>query len=331
MGNHAMAIDNKPHLKIVKPSTEAQKATRTTLDTILVTPSLARSWKLPAFQRPLRVNDKVNELAREIAETEIIPGTLTIGVIDKVQYIVDGQHRREAFLLAVEMIGTIREAFADVRYAHFDDMAEMGDEFVKLNSHLVTMKPDDILRGLEQSHKGLAMVRRQCPFVGYDNVRRNDRAAVVSMSAFIRCWFGSATEVPAAAGMSAKKVVEGLTEEEAEQLITFGKIAFGAWGKEPENYRLWSNLNLIICMWLYRRLVITAYSPNTKKITREMFGKCLMSLAADPQYNDWLLGRQLRERDRAPAYQRVKSAFAKRIETEEGTKPRLPGPDWGGR
>lgn len=88
---------------------------------------------------------------------------------------------------------------------------------------------------------------------------------------------------------------------------------------------------MTVCMWLYRRLVITPYSSSTKKLTKEMFSKCLMGVAADAHYAEWLVGRQLRDRDRSPAYQRVKALFAKRIELETGEKPRLPSPDWGGK
>jgi len=322
-----MAADQKPHLKIVKPSSEAQKERRTTLDTIFVTPNQVRSWRLPSFQRPLKVNERVVMISKEIAASGLIPGTLTLGVLNKTDiYLIDGQHRREAFLLA-----DINEGIADVRYCHFDTEAEMGEEFVKLNSHIVTMRPDDMLRGFEKSNVGLQRIRRQCPFVGYDNIRRNEKSPVLSMSAMLRCWFGSAPEVPAAGGLTATRTLERITEEELEPMIAFLQCAFAAWGKAPEHARLWGNLNLTVCMWLYRRLVITAYSANVKKITRELFGKCLMSLAADASYSDYLLGRALREKDRSPTYSKVKAIFARRIEIETGEKPRLPSPDWGGR
>jgi hypothetical protein len=218
-----------------------------------------------------------------------------------------------------------------VRYCHFESEAEMGDEFVKLNSHIVTMKPDDILRGLEKSHPALAKVRRACPFVGYGQIRRNEKSPVVSMSALLRCWFGSAPEVPANGGMTATKVVGNLTDDEADTMISFLNLAIAAWGRASEHARLWANLNLTICMWLYRRLVITPYSASTKKLSKDVFQKCLMSVAADSLYNDYLMGRQLRERDRSPTYSKLKAIFAKRIEAETGDKPRLPSPNWGGR
>ena len=329
MKGYAMATQNqnpKPYLKVVEPTSKAQKATRTTLDTVLLTPTIAKGWKLPSFQRPLKVNFKVMEVMNEIRDTQVIPGVITIGVIDKVHYLLDGQHRREAFIMA-----EIPEAFCDIRYTHFEDEAEMADEFIKVNSHIVTLKPDDILRGLEKSNKSLAKIKREFPLVGYDNIRRGDRGAVVSMSALLRCWLGSQPEVPSMGGFTAKMVVENLTDEDVESLLKFCELARLAWGTASEHHRLWLNLNLCVCMWLYRRLVITPYSASVKKISSDTFKKCLMSVAADGSYSDYLLGRNLRERDRSPTYSKLKSIFAKRIEEEEGYKPRLPSPEWGGR
>lgn len=41
----------------------SQKRTKTKTDTIAFTPAEARSWALPPFQRELRMNEKVRELA----------------------------------------------------------------------------------------------------------------------------------------------------------------------------------------------------------------------------------------------------------------------------
>lgn len=312
------------NFKIVKPSTEAQKTTGTTLDTIELTPSLVRSWKLPPFQRPLRVNDKLLLLAQQIKrEDGIIPGVMTLGVLDRERYLVDGQHRREAFLLSECIIG-----YADVRVLHFADMAEMGDEFVNLNSQIVKMRPDDILRGLEETYEPLRRLRRRCPFVGYDQIRRNEKAPVLSMSAALRSWVGSANEVPKAGGASAAQLARTFSIEDADAMIQFLDCAIGAWGREVANSRLWSNLNLCLCMWLYRRLVITPYSAKTQKIGRDTFTKCLMSVSASELYSDWLVGRNLSIRDLSPAYGRLKGIFAGRLEQETGKKPLLPQPAW---
>ena len=71
-------------LRIVKPSTEAEKSTQTTLDTWEITPNQARSWRMPPFQRPLRINEKVQVLAKTIRiEDGVIPGVFTLGLHEK--------------------------------------------------------------------------------------------------------------------------------------------------------------------------------------------------------------------------------------------------------
>ena len=164
----------------IKGAVAAPRAMRSKMDTIEVTQDLASQWRIPPFQRPLRVNDKVRGISEEIGETGIIPGVLTLGQIDSGSntYIVDGQHRIEAF-----KISAINTAYVDVRVCDFDSMADMGRHFAELNSQIVKMRPDDMLRGLEGSVDALRHVRKECPFVGYTNIRRGDTAsALVSMS-----------------------------------------------------------------------------------------------------------------------------------------------------
>src|SRR5688572_10876638 len=312
------------NLKIAKPQTEAQKSTRTTLDTIEVTPDLIKSWKLPPFQRPLRVNAKLILLSQEIkADDGVIPGVLTLGIIDKERYIVDGQHRREAFLMSECLVG-----YCDVGVLHFNDMAEMGDEFVRLNDSIVKMRPDDVLRGLEGSYPAMQRIRTRCKFVGYDHIRRGEKSPVLSMSSALRQWRGSATDVPKNGGESAGSIAKSFTNEDADELIGFLDCAFTAWTRDAANTRLWSGLNLSLCMWLYRRLVIGQWSAKSPKLTREMFTKCLMTVSASETYSDWLVGRTMNARDLGPAYKRVKDLFAGRLEKETGKKPSLPQPPW---
>lgn len=312
------------NLKIVKPTTTAEKATSTTLDTVEITPAIVDAWNTPPFQRPIRINAKVETLAQQIRNDEgVIPGVVTLGVLDGKRYIVDGQHRREAF-----RISGCKSGFVDMRVLHFTNMAEMGDEFVSLNSQIVRMRPDDILRGLEQSYEPLQKLRKQCAFIGYDQIRRGTSGPTLSMSAALRCWVGSATETPKGGGASAATLARTFSSDEAVVLIGFLDCVHSAFGHDVENYRLWGNLNLTLCMWLYRRLVITPYSARTQKMTRDDFTKCLMSVAAAGLYVDWLQGRDLRPRDLSPAYTRLKSLFAGRIEKITGKKPSLPQPSW---
>lgn len=315
-----------PVFKIVKPSTEAERTTRTVADTIEITPNLAKSWRLPPFQRPLKVNAKVIALSQEIHKNGgVIPGYLTIGVLEQVQYLIDGQHRREAFLLSECLTG-----YVDIRIAHFRNMAEMAEEFKDLNSRLVQMKPDDFLRAMESGSPPLTKLRKRCPYIGYDQIRRADKSPLLSMSSVLRCWNSSSKEVPQSGGTATTDLAMTLLMDDVDQLIKFLELAFHAWGRDSEYVRLWGSLNLTLTMWLYRRMVVTVYSAKTQKLTPEIFEKCLMMLAADQSYIDWLVGQQLSDRSRSPGFNRIKALFAKRLEIETGKKPLLPQPSWAG-
>jgi hypothetical protein len=310
----------------LKPKTASEKKTRTVVDTIRFTPETLKNWKLPEFQRDVKVNEKVRVLAEQLKEDGgVMPGIITLGVVDGVTYLIDGQHRREAFA-----ISGLEEGFTDVRIHYFNSMADAGEEFVKLNSQLVRMRPDDILRGLENSVPALREIRRKCPFVGYDMIRRGERAPIVSMSMILRAWRGSSTEVPAPHGVaaSAKSLAETLTAEEMHGLIGFLTCAIEGIGRDPEYTRLWGGLNIVLCMWLYRRTVISQWSPQTPRLTQALFAKYLMSLSANEKYMDWLVGRHLGERDRSPAYFKLKSIFAERLQSEMNKKIRMPSPAW---
>lgn len=317
---------SKPELRIVKPSTEAEKATHSTSDTWEVTPARVRAWKLPEFQRPLRINTRVMALVEDVKKTQIIPGTIVLGVMDGHHWLIDGQHRREAFLLSELMT-----AYCDVRILHVKSMGEMAREFANLNSRLVNMRPDDFLKAMEPSSAALQKIRKRCPFVGYDMVRRGDKSPIVSMSAIVRMWAASAKEVPQSPNGGAVQLAESLSIDEADMLIEFLDIAHSAFGRDPEFFRLWGALNLLMCMWLYRRIVhgysMTAASRSVR-VTPDQFRKCLMSLSADASYLDWLVGRMPSDRDRSPCLGKIKAIFSKRIEVDTGKQPKLPSPAW---
>ena len=315
--------------KIVKPQTPSEKKTRTVVDTIMVTPQLLETWKSPPFQRPLRENEKVKALAEELkVDGGVWPGVITLGILEGVTYVIDGQHRKLAFQLS-----DLAEGYTDVRIHYFTSLADMGREFVILNTKLVSMRPDDILRGLEPSIPGLLKLRTACPFVGYDYIRRNGSSPIVSMSVMLRAWRGSTGEVPSPStgGGSAGAVAEAMQAKDWDELIDFLQLAHAGFGRDPQYSRLWSGLNMLMCMWMYRRLVLLPQQEGKvrfKPLTKDLFKKSLMSVSAATEYVDWLLGRNAGERDRAPAYARLKNIFAARLVQETGKRTNLPQPPW---
>lgn len=315
----------------IKGARRAPVAERSSMETLIVTPEMAHQWRIPDFQRPVRVNDKVRALAKEIADSEVIPGVLTLGRIDGDPhlYVVDGQHRVESFRES-----GVSEALADVRIVTYKNMADMADAFVDLNTALVKMRPDDILRGLEGSVPILKKVREACPFIGYDHVRRGTYSPILSMSVALRVWFSSRSETPTpnTQGMSTRTIMETTDDETAERAILFFRTAHEAWGKDPENNRLWGGLNLTICAWIFRRQVMGEFmdNPNKRasKLTVVQFKKVLMALSADPNYADWLSGRVLSERDRSPCYKRIATIIRSRLQEDGDKNPRVLSPQW---
>ncbi len=310
-------------MTIQRPKTIEEKSTKTTVDTIMFTLKELESWVVPHFQRPVKVNSKVEELAKQIAaDGGVLPGVICFGYLGKEKYLLDGQQRRQAFLISGK-----EEGFADIRNCFFKTESEMSDEFVRLNSHLVNMTPDDILRGMEPRLKVLQLIREGCPFVGYDFIRRGNRAPILSMSVLIRCWSASLSEVPANRGSSAK-MAEQLTDQDGIDIVRLLKLAFSAWGPDLEYSRLWTAANLTMVCWIYRRIVLSTYSSKTQRFDDNDFGRCLMALSSDPVYIDWLQNRRVGERDRAPLYGRMKMIFTNRYYADTGKKANLPAPAW---
>lgn len=313
----------------------APKSARSSMETMIINIDQVNTWRIPPFQRPIRINPKVEALAEELkANGCAISGVLTLGRVtgDSSYYVVDGQHRLEAFRLS-----GMGEIIADIRIVHFDTMAEMAEEFVQLNTALVRMRPDDLLRGLAPGMPALSRIMRECPYVGYTNVRRGDtRGAVVSLGAALRCWWASSLETPTNSGhgMTINGIAASVDDESAGKCIRFLHLAHAAWGHDPEYYRLWGSLNLALCMWLYRRMVLQTERRKTARVsvlTDAQFKQALMALSASTNYVDWLQGRLLNDRDRSPALVRIKQIFARRLSDEGATKIILPQPAWASR
>ena len=194
------------------------------------------------------------------------------------------------------------------------------------------MRPDDYLRAMEPTYSELARIRRECSYVGYGQIRRSEKAPIVSMSALLRCWMASSKDSPASGHFGgAAGIARNLSPEETRGAIDFMQVAFAAWGRDVSATRLWRSLTLTLTMWVWRCVVRgEGASANSRsvRINADMFKKCMMSLAADASYNDWLVGRQLGERDRSPAYTKIKTIFAARVQLETGHKVMFPQPAW---
>ena len=308
--------------KVDEPASVFEK---TQMETKLLSLEEMESWTLPPFQREEVQTKKVIEFAEGLRENGgMIGGVIHLGRLrgDHAIYLVDGQQRRSACHLSGR-----NEFIADVSMKLYDSMIEMAEEFTKLDSRLVPLKPDDLLRACEVTHKSLQQLRINCPFVGYGNIRRQEHSPVLSMSAALKSWFGSGLATPALSNQ-AINLLDQFTDTQCQLLTVFLMAAHTAWGNDRQSARLWQNPNLTMCMYLYRKLTL---EPNNRRaaVPAEMFRKCLMSVAANATYYDWLQGRYLHERDRSPCYKRLRSIFADRLTQEYGGKLfRMPSPDW---
>lgn len=307
----------------------APKTDRSTMDTLVITLGTTESWKKPRFQRELRITPRVKECAEQIRRDGVIEGVITLGKFDGETWLLDGQHRIEAFRMS-----ELDEVLADVRIKWFDSMGDMADEFTRLNRALVSMRTDDIMRAFEETNACISMIRRRCPFVGYDHIRVGERSKIlISMATVVRIWFGTASDTPTQ-GPSSSEAVRLLNDEQASMLCDFLTACFEAWGNERSNFKMWSAANIAILMWLWRRLILQTglppYRGGTRVVVleRKAFINCLMALSADPQFSDWLVGRNLSERDRAPCYSRIRTIFGRRLATDGVRNPRFPAGEW---
>lgn len=311
----------------MKPKSAVEKRTRTTVDTLMLTPELISKWKLPSGQRPLTENRKLHEVSDAIkADGGVIPGILTIGVVEGQYYIVDGQHRIHAFKLT-----GLKEGYADVRLVHAESEADLNIEFVELNSSIARMRPDDNLRALEGHIDSLRVIRFACPFVGYGKLnRQGGSVAILSMSNVLRVWRGSAPETPVSGitGMGARELAETMVDEETRWCTDFLILCHEAFGRDMEYSALWGSLNMGLCAWLYRRMVVTQYSAKTPRLNKDQFKEALMSLSTNSTYLQWLVGRRIGDRDRSPAYARLRTLFSQRLEQVLGKKVQMPSPGW---
>lgn len=296
------------------------------METMLIDQAVIKKWRIPPFQRPLTINKRVLQVVEDLkeAETPALSGTITIGILksgpDKgVWFIADGQHRIKAYEMS-----EVPQCLIDLRLVEFEDMAHMAEHYSELNDPLVTMKPDDKLKALEESNPGLQLIRKRCPWVGY----RAGGGSIVSMSVVLRAWFGSQNEVVSNPGRVLDLVKALLDTAEAERIATFLNAVAAAWGGEEEYRLLWRSLNLCMVAWLWRRTVLAQYSQRSVRLTRDQFTKCCMSLSANKSYVDWLVGRTMGDRDKGPCYARIKSTFATRLVHEGLVKPMLPQPEW---
>lgn len=283
----------------------------------------------PDIQRDLRLTPKVKAIGIVIGQTKLIPSTITIGIYDGKQYLLDAHHRVEGWKMYVENGGE-DGVCALVNWIHFDTQAAMALKFVELQMCLVRMRPDDGLRALQHSSPPLQLIKDECPYVGFGAIQRcNTTSAVLSMSVLLRCWMGSKPETPVTSSGAALDITLAMNMVDARQCADFVALAHRAWGRVAEYSRLWGALNLTLCMWLYRRMVLDTTTTEVTHLTPDQFRMCLVALTNSTpnidDYVEWLRSKTMNHQNRQIAMQRyILALFSARIRQERGQRARKP-------
>ena len=317
-----------------------ERQTQTHVDMIVVTPETWDQWANPngtkvgpnsedGFQRAISRNQNVREVAEVIKRDRVIPGQVVIGVyLDKL-WLIDGQHRREAFFEAVK--SGIPSAYMDIKYEWFDSWADMASRYVELQRKICGHKADDMLKGLEFSTPSLQLLRQKCPFVGYTRLRGSaEHKARLSVSGVLKAWFGSRSEAPNSAGPGTYDASKVFSIEDANQLSAFLRLAESAWTFHPNYWPLWGQLNMTVCMWLYRRCVLSV-TEGFPSMTAEQFSSCLASLPTAKIGQSFMYVQFLNRKgfaDRGPVYSEIVKSFTSALRTEHKARVKFPEPPW---
>jgi hypothetical protein len=291
------------------------------VDFITVSKKDTDKWEIPPeIQRPLKVNTKVIAVAQALPLTKKLEGTITLGFWDGVVWILDGQHRLAAFILAQEKYGLADRVNILCHIEVFATRAAMAARFRLLQQSLLKMSPDDGLRPMAINTPSLQILTRECPFIGFGNIQRLFQTSqTLSMSVLLRCWHGSSFESPSLSNSSMSEYALSMSEAEACECASFLKLAFQVWARIPEYARLWGILNITLCMWFYRRMVLEPASGITK-LNPDQFRVWLGCLFEDPlsipraqekmnwisPYRDWLIGKAMNIETRRIAAQQIK-------------------------
>lgn len=316
-------------------------ATINKMEILVLTLEDMEKWKSWHCQRPVKETHKVKEVAQHLTTNGgIIPGIIHLGVLTaepEIVYLLDGQHRRRSATIAFAASCDSLKFTVRLNTESFETLADMGRRYIELNTHLVTMKPDDILKGLEPSNEALQHIRRVTPFVGYTHAHRSGDSSSLSMATVLRLWASAGMETPTRRGGSAVHIADELTREYdmaarpvVERLCEYLLLCKSAWTDDMQG-GLWGALNLTLCAWLYRRMVLVTERNKTRRyatLDDKAFKACLMALSADENYAPWLVGRALSERDRSPCYGKIREIFSARLKTDGHSNTMLPLPAW---
>jgi hypothetical protein len=160
--------------------------------------------------------------------------------------------------------------------------------------------PDHRLQSLEPRCPNLLHFREGCKdIVTYGRVIKG-RGRVLPVSHALRCWASSNEDPPAKNVTNTEILAQGLTALDVQQLSGLLHSLIRVWGDQREYKCLWGPLNLTLCMWLYRRMVIgvPAPAPNVTRLTSGQFEAGVAGLTHS-SYRSALGNKKLRKEGEA--------------------------------
>ena len=305
---------------------------------IKLTPEVINSWLIPDWQRHVRTNPKGRQLCEDIKEIPILESMIIVGVIQRrgkyVLYLLDGHHRKEHFLKSGAPYIII-----DVKFAYVETMGEMADLYLKCQDQIVKSSPNDNLKGLAVNSKTLNHIIKHCTCVTLDAARSGASNASVTMSTVIQVWYDSNLDPPKrnTLGSPPKSITDlakKLTMRDAETIVAFIKICEEVFGFNNESSALWKHINLVLCLWLYRVMVLKTEWEGCEgyKVTYlddKRFGIGLSALRHSRFYSSMTNKRLGSAVDRKEAYLNMTRWFLSGFPNNNGrTRVRLPKPTW---
>ena len=282
---------------------------------------------IPEFQRKFERNKKFEAAKVDIINTREIGGEITIGMLDGKAQPIDGQHRLHAFLDTD--LQAVKVTIIEFSNGTYQDYAR---EFTLRNSSIRALASDDRLRGMAPNLPLIKRLVEDFPWLNFTTAKNKD---ILSVSIVLAVWNRSNHDTPSGTRAVADIALE-INDDEYLRLAAFMQCCQRAWGEpKRDNKVMWGSLTLTMVAWLFRRIVHPK-EPSRKitKIDELTFSKCLMALASDPIFSDWVVGRHMGRRDRGPTYNKVKEIFAVRIRYEHpdkypaGSTVNLPQPKW---
>lgn len=305
---------------------------------IKLTPDVIKSWLTPYWQRPVRFNAKGRQLTEDIKLTRKLDSVMIVGVVKKRNgkfdlYLVDGHHRKAAFLRSGAPYMDI-----DVKFVYVDKVEELSPLYLNCQEQITKSTANDNLQGLAVTNEVLQHIKSKCEFITYEGVRLGTIAHSINMSTVVQIWYDSMLDPPKkntlTPSVSITELAKKLTVDDADHIVQFMTLCRDNFEFKKLSSGLWLHINLVLCLWLFRVLVLREVWEGgevykVKHLTPRQFGVGLLGLKNDKYYLTLMRKKLNSSVDRKEAYQSIAKLFASNLRScGVVSNPKLPRPQW---